>query len=306
MADNIKAMVMASFIADSLSLGAHWIYDQKKIRHEFGRIDKLTAPLAAGFHPNRSAGEFTHYGDQTLILLESIAYCGAFDLDHFARSWQALFADYNGYMDNATNITLTNFKKNKDPKTSGSSSTDLAGAARIVPLVYLYHYDENQLQKSIEDQTRMTHANKLVIDCALFFAITALTTLSGISPPDAIQQTTDKWFHGNPISMLVRKGLASRNEDTCKAISDFGQMCDSNAAFPGVIHLIGKFADNLSEALIENTMAGGDSAARGLLVGMVLGAYQGMRAIPSHWLSGMKAGLKIEQLLTQTDKKTTT
>jgi ADP-ribosylglycohydrolase len=296
-------MVMASFIADSLSLGAHWIYDQEKIMQEFGRIDKLAAPLPDSFHPTKSAGEFTHYGDQTLVLLESITHLGAFDLDHFAHSWQALFADYNGYMDNATKITLANLKKDNDPKTSGSPSTDLGGASRIAPLIYLYHQDEDRLQKSIKDQTRMTHANELVIDCAAFFARITLKTLSGVSPIDAIEQTTEQWFDANPLSMLVQKGLTSIKEDTRKTISDFGQMCDSNTAFPGTIHLIGKFCDNLSEALVENTMAGGDSAARGLVVGMVLGAYQGMQAIPSHWLSGMKARLKIEQLLAQIDER---
>jgi ADP-ribosylglycohydrolase len=149
----------------------------------------------------------------------------------------------------------------------------------------------------------MTHANELVIDCATFFAIITSKVLSGISPIDAIHQTTDEWFNNNPISMLVQKGLASRSEETCKTIADFGQICDSNAAFPGVIHLIGKFTNNLSEALVENTMAGGDSAARGALVGMVLGAYQGMQAIPSHWLSDLKACFKIEQLLIEADKK---
>lgn len=30
MTDNINAMVMVASIADALSLGAHWIYDQKQ------------------------------------------------------------------------------------------------------------------------------------------------------------------------------------------------------------------------------------------------------------------------------------
>ena len=50
-------------------------------------------------------------------------------------------------------------------------------------------------------------------------------------------------------------------------------------------------------------MAGGDSAARGMLVGMVLGAYQGMPAIPSDWLATMKACSKIDHLLTQVRNK---
>jgi len=40
-----------------------------------------------------------------------------------------------------------------------------------------------------------------------------------------------------------------------------------------VIHLIAKYENNLQDALIENVMTEGDSAGRGLLVGMILGAH---------------------------------
>ena len=37
MQDNARAMVLASFAADSLALGVHWIYDASKIANEYGR-----------------------------------------------------------------------------------------------------------------------------------------------------------------------------------------------------------------------------------------------------------------------------
>jgi ADP-ribosylglycohydrolase len=54
--------------------------------------------------------------------------------------------------------------------------------------------------------------------------------------------------------------------------------------------------------LVENIMAGGDSAGRGLLVGMVLGAHLGMEAIPPEWLNDMKAYPQIVDLLARIDK----
>jgi len=299
--DNAKAMVMASFVADAFSLGPHWIYDQDKIARKFGTIDKLTAPLPDSFHPTKSAGDFTHYGDQTLVLLESIARQGAFDLRVFADLWQTLFADYQGYVDKATQTTLNNLSKNGDPRASGSSSTDLGGAARIAPLVYRYHRNEAELFDNIKAQTAMTHRNDLVMECAVFLAMVAVKALDGTDPVTAVTQITEAFFDTSPLSMLVQKGLASRNQNTRKTIADFGQMCDSNAAFPGVIHLVGTFPENLSAALVENAMAGGDSAARGMMTGMILGAYQGIQTIPAHWLDQMKRRSRIEQLLSQID-----
>jgi ADP-ribosylglycohydrolase len=44
-------------------------------------------------------------------------------------------------------------------------------------------------------------------------------------------------------------------------------------------------------------MAGGDQAGRGMAVGMVLGAYLGMDAIPEEWLRDLKAYPRIMELL---------
>jgi ADP-ribosylglycohydrolase len=60
----------------------------------------------------------------------------------------------------------------------------------------------------------------------------------------------------------------------------------------------------LKDVLVENVMAGGDSAARGMIAGMILGAHNGMAAIPEHWLGEMKAYEKIRQLLEDIDRST--
>jgi ADP-ribosylglycohydrolase len=64
-----------------------------------------------------------------------------------------------------------------------------------------------------------------------------------------------------------------------------------------VVHLIAKYENNLDEALIQSVMAGGDSAARGMLVGMVLGAHLGPGSLPRKWLSELAKRTEIEALL---------
>jgi ADP-ribosylglycohydrolase len=303
MDEKARTMVVASFVADSLALGAHWIYDTHQIERRFGRIQNLLKPEKASYHPTKGLGEFTHYGDQTMVLLESVAECSGFDLEEFAHSWRAHFDDYHGYLDKATKGTLKNFSEGARPAASGSPSTDLAGAARIAPLVYRYRDSPEELVIHARTQTVMTHNNPLVVATADFFARVACRVLTGKDPQTAMTETANESFAGTPIHEWVESCLQSIGSASREAIADFGQSCDTRGAFPAVVHLIGKYQEDLKEALIENVMAGGDSAARGMVVGMVLGAHLGPDAIPDEWLTALKQRQRILELLDRIDRR---
>ena len=295
--NNPKAMVMAAFMADALALGAHWIYDAQEISKRFGRIENFLAPDPNSYHATKGKGEFTHYGDQMFVLLQSVAEKKNFQLRDFSERWQRLFKDYRGYVDQATRGTLFGYASGKNIESAGSSSSDLAGASRISPVVYIYSNNLEKLIEAARQQTMMTHNNPEVIDSAEFFARVAWRVLDGTRPKTAIEKVSDTW-NGNPeIAAWVRAGLESKDMDSVAAISRFGQSCHTQEAFPGVIHLIARYENDLKEALIQSVMAGGDSAARGMMVGMVLGAYQRLESLPADWLSGLRKRKDIKDLL---------
>jgi len=302
MKDKAEAMVVASFAADSLALGAHWIYDTTLIEKKFGRVERLLKPLPESYHPGKDQGEFTHYGDQTFSLLTSVAAAGGFDLNRFAGSWRELFKGYSGYIDKATKTTLDHFNGGSGPEASGSNSTDLGGAARISPLVYALRRDLKALVAAARAQTAMTHNHPEVVESAEFFARAALNVLGGTPPVKALEQVVDSHFNRNPFDRWVADGIQSAAENSREAVAGFGQMCETEAAFPAVVHLIAKYENNLKEALVENVMAGGDSAARGLLVGMLLGAHHGYAGIPDEWYLKMKKHGIIIGLLEQIER----
>ncbi len=64
-----------------------------------------------------------------------------------------------------------------------------------------------------------------------------------------------------------------------------------------MVHLVAKYENALEEALVQAVMAGGDSAGRGLVVGMVLGAHLGEQALPEQWISGLQRRGEILDLL---------
>ncbi|HHO77218.1 MAG TPA: ADP-ribosylglycohydrolase family protein [Deltaproteobacteria bacterium] len=297
MKEQAQAMVMASFVGDSLALGAHWIYSTTKIAKDIGRMEDYRKPGEGSYHPTKDKGEFTHYGDQAFVLLESLAEKKDFDLEEFSLKWREMFKDYTGYIDQATKGTLLNISNGASPMESGSSSNDIAGAARIAPLVYCLRNDPDILVSSARAQTAMTHRDPDTVGSSEFFARIAHCILTGGSPSMSITEVTDKYFKDTPIAVWVEKGIESKGHDSVETIRAFGQSCHTPDAFPGIIHLITKYEGDLKEALIQSVIAGGDSAARSMIVGMILGAHLGMEAIPEAWIFGLKRAEQIEALL---------
>jgi len=297
MKEKADAMVMAAFIGDSLALGVHWIYDVDRIRKDVGRVNSLLMPDPASYHPTKDRGDFTHYGDQMLVLLQSVAAMKGFDLQDFSSRWRGFFKDYNGYVDKATKSTLDGYGAGKDPEAAGSSSTDLAGAARIAPLVRFYRDRMDLLVEAVKAQTRMTHRDPQVVECAVFFARVCLMVLAGASPSDAMKRVIETDPSLSPIKAWVATGIQSTGKESTQAIAEFGQSCHAAQAFPGVVHLIAKYESDLKEALVQAVMAGGDNAARAMAVGMVLGARLGWEGIPSEWLAALKRRDEIQKLL---------
>jgi ADP-ribosylglycohydrolase len=297
MRENGKTMVLSSFVADSLALGVHWVYDTARIEKDFGRVDTFLKPASDSYHSTKKRGEFTHYGDQAFVLLESLAAKRRFELDDFASRWRRLFEDYDGYYDQATKETLQNFSLHKSPVDAGSPSKELSGASRVAPLVFCYQDDLDTLLVAARDQTRMTHNNPDVIDGAEFFARVAWLVLRGTPPIAALEEVSHERFDNSPIGDWVRDGIESKATESVSAIARFGQNCYVDNAFAGVVHLIAKYENNLEEALVQGVMAGGDNAGRGMLVGTVLGAYLGERSLPGQWVSGLRKGREILDLL---------
>jgi len=253
-------MVLSSFAADSLALGAHWMYDVEEIK-KLGIVDKLMK--GTEYHKTKNTGDFTHYGDQAFVLLQSVSANKGYNEEDFKKRWNELFEGYQGYIDHATQSTLAGY----------SESDDLAGASRIAPLIFFIH-DEEALVEAARAQTAITHNSLDTKAAAKFFARVTYRVLNGMKPIEAMKEVA-KMLSSTPIITWVDTALNEAETDSVKAVAGFGQSCHTLHAFPSVVQIIAKYQDDMRQALIQNVMAGGDSAARGMLIGMVLGAYNG-------------------------------
>jgi ADP-ribosylglycohydrolase len=297
--ERYEGLLYGAFVADSLALAPHWIYDQAEIEARFGEVRDLLAPASDGYHGNKGRGDQTHYGDQALVLLESLeASGGRFQLEDFARRWRQFWQKSKSYRDHATKETLARMEEGHPLTEAGSASGELGGAGRLAPLlVALRNEDPAVMIKAARAQTALTHNNPEVIDAAEFISRTVLSVVQGLSVETSLRTAAARPFRSLRLPDYLKKADQVRDLPTNEAVLQLGQSCPLEKALPSVLLILLQHGDDLENALVQNVMAGGDSAARGNVLGIILGAAHGFHSIPERWIEHLSARLQIAEFL---------
>ena len=117
-----QGAVLGALVADSASLGLHWLYDFQRVSQvggsvpEFIKPDKRHYEDVAGFfaHPMKESGDLTHYGEQLIVSLCSLAENkGEWKPFHYLETFCNTFGyggRFHGYIDGSTFGTLENYR----------------------------------------------------------------------------------------------------------------------------------------------------------------------------------------------------
>jgi ADP-ribosylglycohydrolase len=291
--DKVNGLLQGAFVGDALALGPHWIYDRAEIAKRWGRITTLLAP-GTSYHPGKVAGDYTHIGDQMLLLARSVsAHSGLFDADDFSAEWRAFFlkSDTLSYKDKATRTTLDNLKDGMAVMEAAAISSELAGPARAFPLfaVGLARGDsERELVAAAQLQTRLTHRSMETQETLAFVGRIFGGLLAGMDLGMSMDGALGDSAQFVRDAAIRADSPRLEKLSTGAAIEALGQACELEQSLAASILLLRRYEDNYEEAMIENVMAGGDSAARGILVGGILGYVLGLNAIPEAWRTGLR------------------
>lgn len=295
---NARNIIFGSLVGDALALGPHWIYDQQQIETAFPIMESFAAPLSP-YHPGKTSGDFTHYGDQVIVLLRSIAEHQHFDPEAYSREWFAYWNEAStiSYRDSATRETLAAMDKGLSFMDAGSASHELSAAGRIAPLFLLPWADRDALLDAAKTLCALTHRNDAVIEATEFFARLTLAVAKGGS----IQQAIPLIIEEMPTPALEASAawnevLANLELPVNEALLAYGLSCDVQQGFRGVLHILSLYGNDLHTALRVNALAGGDSAARGLLIGMVSGARP-EAVVPNDWIIQLRQYELIQALI---------
>lgn len=274
----IKELVLVSLVADSYSLGSHWVYDEKTLAKTDINWNILNSPLAL-WHKGKGSGEFTHYGDQTLWLYEYLKDKDTFDEKDYTMYWYNKMQTYDGYIDSATKQSMQNIANGISP--SGSQSTDLSIVGRIAPLLKVSK-DKGEFLQNVENLVKITHNSSKALICSKFFARLLVLVLNGKTVEESIIFLKDEL--DSSFQKMIDNAIESKNGNTYDVIRNFGPACDIDGGFASVIHLLLKYK-NLKEMLINNAKVGGDTSSRAMIASIIFMANKSASLIPQEWLA---------------------
>lgn len=274
----INHAITGALVADAYALGAHWVYDETQLKNLPIDWETLNAPQAM-WHKGKEKGDFTHYGDHGKWLQEYVLASGHFNPSEYASFWIKKMENYQGYVDGSSRETLAILKNN--PQTlCGASSHDLSIIGRIAPLLLVSKTKEEFLENT-QAFVSLTHNSTVVQKAAQFFASVLFDVALGADIADTVKHT--------PVDPLLARAhgaaMSSKCQDSFNAIRTFGPACGVEGGFEGTIHILLSY-DDYKSAMIANAKAGGDNAARGMIIGMIMGAAH--KEIPQMWQNNVK------------------
>jgi len=236
-----------------------------------------------------------------------------------------------GYLNGATRRTLEAVRA--APGARGAARRALAadvnclfGATRVAPLLAVpaLARDEGALVAAAVSQVYTTHKHRDPVAAAEFLARAAFRLLAGEPLPAALAgaaaATRDAFIlarlaeatakvaeaadAGTPlarqgrftddaaITSLARLWDVGRGEPI-----KVGKASPTEGALPAALYFALRYEHSLEAALVANADCGGDSGARAVVIGLLLGAAHGEGAVPARWAAGLREGDKVRRLL---------
>lgn len=337
----IKGAFFGAIVGDALCLGSHYEYDAQKIYEAYGRkpIEKFMSPgeMMGGethgigwgqrnYHPGKSAGGTTDYGDYNILVLEHLAAISdtprPFNVANMIPHWMKRLE--NGWGSWICTMTKETYSQVRQ----GYSVEHLGGISNAMAIRHVGAHGYYETEEELVDvarKTMFTHKNAEALGGGEFFARVTHRVLNGETPANAIEMVAVRMggFFADKVSQAIAKYKEEADENLALhkelfsddlAITSMARLWDigrsepikvgkaspTEGTLPGAVYFILKYAnkeDGLIKALKANAMVGGDNASRSIAIGMVLGAYMGVNAIPNEFKQTLDQWEYCENLL---------
>lgn len=273
--------ILGTFVADAAAAGLHWFYDVEDVARRGGDEPEFQPPEKNKYHSKRATGQFTHYGDHALVVLESVVERGGLDSEDYAARYRARFGapDYDGYIDHATRDFLA---------TGKGADDNQAGVFTKLPVLTVRYLEDLEFEARIEEGIRVTHDNTQAVRYGVAAACAIRAAVRGAGPAEVL----DEVCRTSPaVVALVDKARGAGSDMVAFAL-EAGQTCPLPESFPVAMHAA-YVAHDFKHAVRGSILSGGDTSGRLFVTAAIRGAVDG---VPEDWLERMDQRARIEEL----------
>lgn len=283
------------------------------------------------YHPGTVAGDQTDYGEYNILVLEYLASkartetpSSDFSVEEFLPMWsERLVRNWKQWRCTQSKRALQMYQQQgvTDERRLGGPSN--AMALRFAAAFAYYGDGDEDRVVDAALKSMFTHSERTArLGCEFFARVTHRIVHRELTPREAIAEVSDVmggWI-ASKVQQAVDKvaeatdpGRALSKEEFVDDLSltsmarlwdvgksepiKVGKASPTEGTLPGSLYFILKYEDDLVAAVKNNAMVGGDNASRAIAVGMVLGAYHGVEAIPEDLRTGLNNWENCEALL---------
>jgi ADP-ribosylglycohydrolase len=316
-----RAALYGLCIGDALAMPVHWYYNRQALNEDYGKVTDYLEPRNP--HPDSilwrsrytaidSKGKILHdqgqywgrkgihyhqflkAGENTLnvklcrLLIESINHLSTYDAGDFLERYIAFMTTpgthKDTYIEECHRNFFANYARGLPPRRCGVNEKHIGGIVGIIPIVAFYARQPDRARRAALEHLALTHpgikmeiAAKLIVDLLL-------KLFNGVALKSAILEEIE--IQSNPL--LGHPFIKLLDEPDDRVIGHrFSTACYVEDSIPAVVYLALKYDDDPETALITNTNLGGDNAARGSVLGAMLGAALGLEKFPDRWVRGL-------------------
>ena len=272
-----RGALCGAFVGDALAMPVHW-----------GRP-------GVHYHQFLKAGENTINLKILRLALDLAQSSAGYRPGVYVRSYVDFMRDPNGhndtYLEEFHRGFFQNYASGTDLLNCGIVEKHIGGLVPVVPLyVTLLEAtndaaaDPAEIRDLVRRHVAVTHRGDQVQAGVELLLDLADQVLSGVGLRDAIQARVER--QDSPfVSFPLVRWLA---EDDLRVIgTHLSPACYLQDSLPAVLYLALKYHDDARSGLIANTMAGGDNAYRGAVLGALLGLEGGIEGLPREWIEGL-------------------
>jgi len=184
--ERLRNTILGALVADAAAVGLHWLYDQKRIADVAPNAPEFRQPTLSDYdavlsffaHEHKTVGDFSHYGEQLMVMLRSLVTNeGIYNKAHYEESFQQHFGyggKYVGYIDRPTRDTLDNIARVEHEAVKRAKKIPFEGAdgdsdskVKNGILTKVLAHNEKQLQSNLEKSLRTIHDDDNLVAYAL-------------------------------------------------------------------------------------------------------------------------------------------